>query len=246
MDETQHPNRDLKLVTLENARDLGGYRTATGATTQWRRFVRTGDMNAVSGADQDALIAHGIGTVIDLRMRKEIEAAPNVFGESGKARLVLHDFWGDRFDDYRSPDRTAEPAKKLADLYRAGLKQNAFVVAEIMTTFAESGAPGFAFHCRSGKDRTGLIAALLLGLADVPAETICADFALTATYLKTEAINPIDGKRPGAWQRGSDPATMMMTLAHLDERYGGARGYLRWAGVNDATLDGVRARLLEP
>ena len=167
-----------------------------------------------------------------------------MFNNSEKVDFRIHDFWGTRFDDYRSQDKTAPPYKKLADLYCAGLQKSGFVMAEIMSTFAEEDHTGFAFHCRSGKDRTGLVAAMLLSIADVAEDTICADYALTAQFLKQKAINPIDAGKPGAWQLECDAQTMHLTLEFLRKEFGGPVSYLRTQGVSDQELDAVRRKIL--
>jgi protein-tyrosine phosphatase len=242
--ELQHPEREIELETAENVRDLGGYTTRNGDKTRWRVFVRSGDMDGLSPSDQQTFVAYGINTVIDLRMQKEIDASPNPFSNSAAVDFKIHDFWGTRFDDYRSTNKQASPPQKLADLYCLGLEQSGFVMAEIMSTFAADERSGFAFHCRSGKDRTGLVAALLLSIAEVPRDTICADYALTADYLKQTAINPIEANKPGAWQRGCAAETMALTLSFLDQRFDGALNYLRAQGVSDDDLDTIRAKFV--
>ena len=244
-DELDHPNRGLTLSSAENVRDLGGYTTTTGEKTNWGVFVRSGDMDSMSAPDQESLIDYGVSTVIDLRMQREIEASPNVFTSSDVVSFHIHDFWGTRFDDYRSSDKKAPPHKKLADLYCAGLEKSGFVMANIMATFAEDDRTGFAFHCRSGKDRTGLVAAMLLAIADVPEEVIIADYALTSQYLNQPAINPIEANRPGAWQMGCEPETMFLTLEFVRAEFGGAISYLNAQGVSDEQLSTIRQKILD-
>ena len=147
MDELVDPRRNLNLDSVQNLRDLGGYSTKNGRKTKWGTFLRSGDMSAMTEDDQEALLRQGIRSVIDLRMVKEIEIAPNVFSDSKQVAFFNHDFWGTRFDDYRSVRKNATPNEKLADLYCSGLEVNGFVMAEIMKTFAyEKGV--FIFHCR--------------------------------------------------------------------------------------------------
>lgn len=245
MDELSHPQRGLDVATAINVRDLGGYSTHDGKTTQWKRFIRSGDMVALSQDDQDLLLDYGISTVIDLRMAKEIAAEPNVFADSQKVAFYNHDFWGTRFEDYRSQRKGASHEQKLADLYCSGLEKSGFIMAEIMATFADRDDMGFAFHCKSGKDRTGMVAALLLSIAGVPRETICADFALSAEYLP--GGNPSDEElsAPGAYLKGCRAQTMSLTLSFLDDEFGGVESYLTKQGVNTDQLDRVRAKLLD-
>jgi len=243
--ELGDPRRVLSLDYAQNVRDLGGYSTADGRTTAWGRCVRSGDMDQLSMGDRQALVAHGVDTVIDLRMEKEIAAAPNRFQDSGDVHFVIHDFWGRRFDNYRSRNKGAPPEVKLADLYCQGLVQSAFVMAAIMRTVAAADG-GVAFHCRSGKDRTGLVAAFLLDLAGVPRTVICEDYGLTAALLTSpDADKQLDPKQPGAYLRGCAPETMDRTLAFVDETFGGVHAYLKQEGVTDVELNAIRAKLVE-
>lgn len=237
--------RVLPLDGAENVRDIGGYATKSGQITQFGRFIRSGDMHSLTQNDQQALLEYGIASVIDLRMSWEINAQPNVFSDSSRVDFNIHDFWGDRFDDYRSANKTASPARKLADLYCQGLELSGFIMAEVMHTFAASRG-AHIFHCRSGKDRTGLVAAMLLTIADVPDDTICADFMQSQRHLKTVTINPIATQAPGAWQKTCEPETMQLTLDFLRNRYGSTASYLQAKGVSARELQTIKDALVEP
>ena len=243
MNELIDPRRNLNLDSVQNLRDLGGYSTKEGRKTKWGIFLRSGDMSAMTKDDQAALLRQGIRCVIDLRMAKEIAIAPNVFSDSKKVAFFNHDFWGTRFDDYRSKRKSATPEEKLSDLYCAGLEINGFVMAAVMKTLASSEG-SFVFHCRSGKDRTGLVAALLLVIAGVPDEVVAKDFGLSTTYLSEPELTEDDLKKPGAYQKGSAPETMMLTLDFLRDRYGGVEGYLRDQGVSVSEIESVREKIL--
>jgi protein-tyrosine phosphatase len=109
-------------------------------------------------------------------------------------------------------------------------------------------------HCAAGKDRTGLISALLLGLADVPAESIAADYAMTAELLRPReqewlaACPPEErAEREAMIARYAPTAEVMLAvLGGLTERHGGIEPYLLEAGVPRADLERLRRRLLEP
>ena len=243
MNELIDPRRNLNLDSVQNLRDLGGYSTKEGRKTKWGIFLRSGDMSAMTKDDQAALLRQGIRCVIDLRMATEIAIAPNVFSDSKEVAFFNHDFWGTRFDDYRSKRKSATPEEKLSDLYCAGLEINGFVMAAVMKTLASSEG-SFVFHCRSGKDRTGLVAALLLAIAGVPDEVVAKDFGLSTTYLNEPELTEDDLKKPGAYQKGSAPETMMLTLDFLRDRYGGVEGYLSDQGVSVSEIESVREKIL--
>ena len=82
------PRRHIELKGAQNVRDLGGYTTKDGRLTQWGRFLRSDGMHLLTEADQEKLLDYGVGTVIDLRMKLEVEATPNVFSRS--ARVDFH------------------------------------------------------------------------------------------------------------------------------------------------------------
>ena len=244
MKELIDPRRNLGIGSVKNMRDLGGYSCINDCKTRWGIFFRSGDMSEVNEADQRTILSKGIGSIVDLRMSKEIIVAPNVFEKSSELFFINHDFWGTRFDDYRSARKTANPTQKLADLYCKGLEVNGFVMAEIIKTFAYR--PGsFIFHCRSGKDRTGLVAAVLLSIAGVAQDTICADFGLSSEYLNEHELTKDELKMPGAYQKGSDPETMRMTLAFLDQQYGDVISYLQRQGVTNEEIELVRKKIVD-
>ena len=233
------------ITTIQNIRDLGGYPTDRGQTTRHGRFLRSGDLDRVSTADQRALIEYGVTTVIDLRMRRELVSLPNQLRLIEEVHYVNHDFWGDRFSSYRSWRRGAPPETKLADLYCDGLRENGFVIADVMRTIGETKEDCVLFHCRSGKDRTGLVAALLLSIAGVDKETVCEDYALTSKAFGTRGYSTVRPGEPGYYLTGCSPITMKQTLEHLDNVYGGCEGYLESVGVSRSEIELISAKLTD-
>ncbi len=108
-------------------------------------------------------------------------------------------------------------------------------------------------HCTAGKDRTGVVVALLLSVAGVDDETIVKDYALTGANLTEEWIEARrgDAARYGlTWEAlkpalGTPPEAMRATLAHLREEFAGAEGYLASIGVWPETIARIRANLIE-
>ena len=148
----------------------------------------------------------------------------------------------------------------LADLYRLGLERCGAVIGDVVCTLADGGDHASVFHCSAGKDRTGLIAALLLGIVGVPHETITEEFGLTADLLDDPNRNHA-ALDPTAIPKGANgyadagtlpvymfsclPQTMVLALRFLDERYGGVEGYLHTNGVSDVHLDRLRSKMLD-
>jgi protein tyrosine/serine phosphatase len=112
---------------------------------------------------------------------------------------------------------------------------------------------GVVVHCHAGKDRTGVVIAVLLSLVGVPDETIAADYALSADQIVPltrewlDRVTRSDDERAALLQRAMPrPQIILDTLAHLRDRHGGAERYLLDAGVSAEELTVLRDRLLEP
>lgn len=231
-------------------RDLGGYETLDGRPTRWGTLVRADSVSNLPPTSQAALIDYGIRTVIDLRTTAEVLKEPNVFARSPVVSYVHHDMAGD-VGELAATEGTR--ASALAIMYIDMFERRRPQIGEILAALAAPSALPALYHCHGGQDRTGLITALLLGIAGVPAETIAEDYALTAHY----RINYFLGKDapPGVdpadytWQayqaRSCPPEAMLDTLEYLNDRYGGPEGYARTAVSGTAQIEAIRNAMVE-
>jgi protein tyrosine/serine phosphatase len=228
-----------------NARDLGGYRTEHGRETRRGAIVRSDTPSRLTESGRAALLEHGIRSIVDLRKPDETDLHPNPFAEPGPHGIAY------------TVISLVDPAKApldeditLADDYKGMIDRYQATIAQIVTTIAEAPPGGVMIHCMAGKDRTGIISALLLALVGVPKEVIAADYALTA-----ECLRPLDEdwleNGPGEREererdyvkfRARDEV-MLEVLDHLDERYGGVEAYLLEAGVSAADIQRLQERL---
>ena len=109
------------------------------------------------------------------------------------------------------------------------------------------------FHCHGGKDRTGIVAALVLALVGVPDETIAEDYALSGRFLFKRHLERPDPRDASAgvqtwqdYQRGNCPhEAMLQKLAHAADTYGGAESYLLGGGMTRPQIDALREALVE-
>lgn len=232
-----------------NIRDLGGLPRAGGGATLPGRVLRACAMQGLPAEGRGALVAGGLSTVIDLRSDAERAAVPPPFaGVAGVETRALPLFADLAPITVMMGD---DPGFRLETRYVRALEIAAPRFAAVIGAIAEA-APGMVlFHCTAGKDRTGLIAALLLGLAGVERDAVVADYARTAT----EGAALIADLRARGLAAGADPATlatilasppeaMAATLAVLDARFGGAAGYLADAGLPPAAAAAAAARLV--
>jgi protein-tyrosine phosphatase len=233
--------RQILLQGAHNVRDLGGYPTACGNTTRWGTILRADALHELSPSDVDTLIGLRLRTVIDLRSDAELAREPSVFADHAGVRYHHIPIF-DGLDPVEAMAAANGGPFELAIRYREAIDRcrPAIVTALLAVADAEDGV--VLFNCTAGKDRTGIIAAILLGLAGVSTDDIAADYALTGTL----SGGLMTRLRDRAAARGLDPSvatvllsseaeTMLALLRHLDERHGGVAAYLA-AGVEDAAL----------
>jgi len=171
------PTRHLPLETCSNFRDLGGYPTADGRRTRWRRLFRADGLTRLSSADRTVLRTLGVRIVIDLRTDLEVESRgrfPGDFEGIAYHHLPLTDTlpgaetapeWGD----------AAFVAQRYASYVEAGTAS----LATALDLLSEPANLPAVFHCSVGKDRTGVLAAVVLGLLGVSDDVIVDDYALS-------------------------------------------------------------------
>jgi len=242
------PTRLLKLEGTYNVRDTGGYATTDGGTIRWRTLLRGDSLHRLTAAGQATLVDAGLRTVVDLRRDTELAQEPNVFATADAVRYV-------NISLIESTPHEAEAAtlRTLTTIYEGIIAASHARIREIFAALAEPAAFPALVHCTAGKDRTGIIIALLLGVAGVPTETIVADYALTEQFLAGEWVaerKRIITANGGDWAAmeplmGSPAQLMRQTLADIEIQYGGIPQYLCSIGVPDATLDTLRAALVE-
>ena len=234
-----------------NSRDLGGYPTNDGRETRWGEIVRSDRLGDLTATGQAALVAHGIRTIIDLRRPAELQLYPNPFADP--AHIGGHGITYVNISLVDPGSGSREHFATLADDYVDMLETFSTSIAQIVATIADAPAGGIVIHCMAGKDRTGIVAALLLDLAGVPRVTIGEDYALTAECIRP-ALDEWLENGPGtraereAINTKYDPtaAVILAALEHLDVRYGGSEPYLRTNGVTEDQIRRIRARLLGP
>ena len=240
----EHADRRLNWDGLINARELGGYVTRDGRVTRWRSLVRTDNLAFLSDEGRAALRAYGVKTIVDLRYPQEASAHPNPFaGEPHHYHLPL-------LDEARREDEDKAFAVSRLNWHTLVFDERAENVAAVMHAIARAPEGGVLFHCHAGKDRTGIVAALLLDLAGVPHDVITEDYALSNDYLKPrheEWLSQVPEDKH-EWALGlmaCPPDVMKDALDHLQARYGGTAGYLKSIGLSDDEITALRKRVVE-
>ena len=247
------PERTLTWDGCVNVRDLGGHATEDGRTTRFGGVVRADSVRALSDAGWDALLAYGVSRIVDLRFHSDLALDPPRELDVEVVHVpVMHEIDDEEWVEIDAiGDAQPDAAGSTRAVYLEFLERRRPQFAQAFAAVVDAPEGTVVVHCHGGKDRTGLVVALLLRLAGVDVEAIGADYALSGPNLRertAEWIAEADDELERERRRriGEAPAEAMVSvLEELERRYGSVREYLRAAGVDPATIDKARARLVE-
>ncbi|MEV3870520.1 tyrosine-protein phosphatase [Streptomyces sp. NPDC049906] len=250
-------SRHVPFRRLHNFRDAGGHRTSDGRTVRLRTLWRSDSLGKLSAdppgsADPDGdwqrFLSLGVRTVIDLRYPREVEEKGRVPAHPSLTYLNLSVEHRPYDQEAQGPE--VEIGPYLAERFLEVAEDGVGELRTLLTTLRTGEGP-FVVHCAAGKDRTGLVTALVLALLDVPEDRIVDDFARTGLatgrlLADWRAEHP--GREPCWPGYGRAPGEVMARfLAGLSRRYGSARGYAEQRlGVTEEHRAALRSRFLEP
>lgn len=216
-----------------NTRDLGHTPTMNGKYIKPYRFIRSDAPLTVSEDVKEFMIKHDIKTVIDLRNEKIVGMSPNAFVSDN------------RFSCYNYPlsvnAKTPNSENDVIENYFRMI-ENETAIANIFGTLANSSG-GVLFHCQEGKDRTGMISALLLLLAGVSDIDIYADYEISNIYLY-EMIKKAKSILPD-YLLYLKPEYMESILAYLKEKYQTVENYLLTKGISKTEICKLKSKLID-
>lgn len=244
-------DRCVRFDAAFNFRDLGGYACEDGRRVRWGRLFRSDALHWMTDDDsRKAREILGVRSVIDLRDSEEVQ-------RDGRAPFLQHPVRyfhvpildGERRASQQSQDR---PDFDMAGLYLRMLRNGAQDFARAVRTIASRAHDPVVFHCAAGKDRTGLLAAILLGAMGVPDEEIVGDYALTARHMEpiiermrsTPGYAEIVGDLPAGIFH-SRPEAMAATLDGVRDLWRSMRDYIILSGLSEDRLADLEQAVLE-
>jgi protein-tyrosine phosphatase len=239
---TRADGRRIELAGLLNLRDLGGYPAAGGRSLRWRTLLRSDAPHGLTGDDLAVMADLGLRTVLDLRTLPETEVAPSML--AGLSDRVTH-------ISILRGDLQSLPLE-LDAIYQYMVQDCAGAIADAIKVLCAPGALPALVHCSAGKDRTGIVIALVLAALGVPDPVIAADYALSARYLDPDATPAIGQLQASTGLSEnvtrplltSPPALILSVLAAVRADSGSVDGYLQDHGVSQAELDELRRALI--
>lgn len=242
---TERARHVSPLTGAFNFRDLGGLPARDGRVTRFGALFRSDTLQALM-ADDAAHLVDGLGieVIIDLRLAREAI-------EEGRGLLADHPSLCYVNAPLAMASAEAIPGESpLVSLYRGCMAPESPLPRVIALIAAMAGHPT-VFHCAAGKDRTGLVAAIVLRLLGVEDTVIVAD------YLASRANMAAMLARFQTWPRYRDHLAAMPPevyaveegplrsfLADLDARHGGADAWAARCGIGPQLIEHLREKLL--
>jgi protein tyrosine/serine phosphatase len=249
----QIASRTLAWDGCVNVRDLGGVPTEDGAVTRLGVVIRSDNVRGLTDEGWRALERHGIARIVDLRWPEELDQDPPRDVDVDVVHVsVLGPNLAESRGYLRTLDAHVDTVDDIADHYAWAyvefLERNRDRFGRALAAVADADGP-VVIHCMGGKDRTGLMAALLLRLAGVSIDEIARDYALSGPNLAA-TLEPWLADAPDELERerrrklsGTPAAAMSRVLEEVERRYGSVRGYLEETGLHAGQIDRL-ARLL--
>jgi protein-tyrosine phosphatase len=242
--------RWLKLEGLDNIRDVGGLPLRVGGVTRSGELLRSASLRHCSPADVTHLVHDfGLRLVIDLRTQREIDQdGPSALARAGVETVALSFIP----EEGRELPEIEDDVHRLTHIYLGYLRDRADNVVSAVRRLAAPDAGPALVHCAAGKDRTGVLVALVLDAVGVERDAVVADYALSAEQIQAlfRRWTAASGDpMPEDLTRHMPRAEAMdAVLEHLDAEYGsdgvgGAAGWLLAHGLDEASLARLRARL---
>ena len=225
------------LEGSHNTRELGGYPCKQGKT-RFNRFIRSDSICRLTASDRELLQKKGLSLIIDLRSEFEVQFSPDPdLGVEYVNYPLL---------DQINSGITAETCHfELNEMYSSLLVESSGMILKIMNRMAETEGC-ILFHCSAGKDRTGIIAMLLLDLAGVDHELIAQDYAVSSMnlnpyiqdqlkYLKAHGISNAEALL------SSSCSQIMGTMNFIERNFKSTENYLLRIGMNEQQIDKLKA-----
>ncbi|WP_328291521.1 tyrosine-protein phosphatase [Kineococcus sp. NBC_00420] len=218
------------LAGFANSADVGGLALPSGEPVPHKRIIRANTPTQLSQTEFDAALAFEFSAVLDLRSEEEVQAVAHPLNQlAGYRSLPLIDPAAEAREDFHR-------FTSLGEIYSSSLQRNAAHIAPIFSALADAPPGPVLISCRAGRDRTGMIVALLLDLVGVDREAIAEDYALV-----NETPNTSAGESGHRRNGGVDILAM---LDHVTAAYGSTDAYLRWLDLTDPSVAAVKERLL--
>lgn len=242
---------NIPFAKLVNTRDLGGLPAANGKTIRPQTFLRASSLYQLVPSDGETLLRdYKVAFDIDLRIDKERNRHPDTPLPGVEYRhYQLREDVMEHFPDI--------PTMPQMYLNMVSKENSLEALRSIFRLFMDEVVPGekaALFHCSEGKDRTGIVAALIEDLVGVPRDLMLEDYMLSNEafekrnnryYRGTRLI--MKKARADAFRNTYQANEFMLTdmLDYLEKTCGGTEGFFREVlGFRASEIDAFKRKIL--
>jgi protein-tyrosine phosphatase len=242
-------DRFYPLEGVFNFRDLGGYKGLSDKRVKMGRVFRSDNLGQLTAKDLNDLKKLELRTVLDLRTEDELLRRGSYAKKPDTSARFVHI---PLMDVSADPERAKTDSDYLTYRYKEILTEGAPSLYQVFRTISDPDSHPVVFHCAVGKDRTGVVAMVLLGVLGVEPDTIVQDYALTQLAV-TNMLTWLDNISPDmaryvrslpASLMAAEPRTMSQVIDWLVSTYGGFEEYLKFIGVTESEISSLRRSLL--
>lgn len=206
-----------------------------GGVTRFGAFIRSDMPAGLTGEDKSYLKAYGVRTAVDLRSESEVAAISHSLRDEPWVKFRAIPF---------TEDFTILGSDEYCPLHHiVPIMEGSHNTVEVLRFMADAPEGAVMFNCTAGKDRTGIIAVILLLIAGVPEPDIIADYQVTYFYIKSKVDAMQSPTRDKSLCR-TEPEWIIPLLDYIRER-GGIKEYLKSLGAEEDIYKKLRARILE-
>ena len=247
-------SRHIHFESVPNFRDIGGYRTHDGRTVAWRRLFRSAALHKMNDGER-ARLQQDIGprAVIDLRRPRDADHPEVILLRQIGARHYPLPFRPDGLASFSEELRAHPNATHLGAVYLYRIREQPYGkrLVDALEIIADEDNHPLVFHCTAGKDRTGVLAAMVLAALGVVDDDVVEDYVLSAPFMRLirermvsdpETAQAVKEQPEFHWEASAESMTVFLSL--LRREYGSAVGYLRANGASSSLADRLKAALL--
>lgn len=232
----------LKLETTYNTRDLGGYKTSDGKITKHKIFLRSDDTDELTENDIEILKNYGVKTVIDMRDKDEITKHPDKLNLPGISYYHV-----DVKDNYSKKHNKSDVHMSDGYIDFINYTDDGNWLTQVFNIIANANEGCVLFHCVGGKDRTGLVATFLLGLANVSDQDIVENYRVSWDLVKDrpkiKEVYRLKSLKYDNYDFSIDISKaerIQEVLDYIKENHGTFENYLLNCGVSQNNLDKIK------
>lgn len=239
-------NRDtvVKLESTKNTRDLGNYETFSSQITRCKTFLRSDNTNCLTESDIQKLTSeYNLKTVIDLRSNSGVKKTPDKLSDIDGITYHHIPLMISNKEIVRGLFEIAIKKSDVGKVY-IDILSHKDSIKKIFDTIADSEDGCILFHCTHGKDRTGIVSALLLDLVGVSRKDIIENYAITSELLDADCESKINLKTRIDRYFKSLPTYIEELTNYIDDNYGSTTDYLLSCGISQENLDKIKNRFV--